>query len=385
MPWRSRSLMEERLEFVVRAIAGNEDMSSLCQAFGVSRPTGYRWVSRYRATGDVLSLKNLSSRPQSSPNRTSAELEGQVVSSRLRYGWGARKLQVMLGKSGIELPIPTIHRILKRQGLITKPEKGYSAHQRFERSASNELWQMDFKGDVPISGGRCYPLSILDDHSRYAVGLYALKRPGGVSVHSSLVKTFERHGVPAGMLMDHGTPWYSTTNGHGLTWLTVALIKQGIHLTYSGIRHPQTQGKVERFHRTLKGTIAFHGTPQTLDGWKSALSVFQEEYNNTRPHEALQMKPPSSRYHHSERQYNPNPPEWEYPQGGPVKRLNSQGCLDYRGQRLFVCEPLANELVQITELDDLALVKFHKTFIRQINLKTRKSTPLLTEKHPNQL
>jgi len=311
--------------------------------------------------------------------------EKRVVALRRRYGWGARKLQVLLDTEGVSLPVTTIHRILKRHGLITPSKKGYSATERFERASPNELWQMDFKGDVPVKGGRCYPLSILDDHSRYVLGLYALHRPGGEQVYHALAQTFACYGVPAEMLMDHGTPWYSTTNGHGLTWLSVALLKQGIRLTYSGIRHPQTQGKVERFHRTLKDSVAFHGTPQTLDGWESALLRFQDEYNTIRPHEALQMEIPVKQYRPSRQSYNPNPPEWEYPPGSIVAQLNSQGCVTYRGQRFFVCEPLANERVQITEVNGLLLVKFQRTYIRQINIKTRKSVPLMTDKHPNKL
>jgi len=385
MPWRTQSKVEVRYEFVVRALAGAESFAALCREFGVSRPTGYRWLARFQESNDVRSLEDQSSRPRTSPQQTATKHEKRVVALRRQYGWGARKLQVLLDTEGLSLPVITIHRILKRYGLITPPEKGYSATERFERSSPNELWQMDFKGDVPVTGGRCYPLSILDDHSRYALGLFALNRPNGQEVYHALIHTFERYGVPSEMLMDHGAPWYSTTNGHGLTWLSVALLKQGIQLHYSGVRHPQTQGKVERFHRTLKDSVAFHGIPQTLDGWESALLRFRKEYNTIRPHEALQMEAPVKRYQPSRRSYNPNPPEWEYPPESIVERLNSQGSVTYRGQRYFVCESLANERVQITEVNGLLLVKFQRTYIRQINLKTRKSVPLLTDKHPNQL
>ncbi len=133
--------------------------------------------------------------------------------------------------------------------------------------------------------------------------------------------------------MDHGTPWWATSSGHGLTRLSVSLIKQGIRLYWSGVGHPQTQGKVERFHRTLKHAVRHHGRPQTLSEWENALHHFLKEYNHVRPHEALQMAVPAERYHPSPKQYNPQPSQWEYLQGAIVKRLNSQGCLDYHHRR----------------------------------------------------
>ena len=142
------------------------------------------------------------------------------------------------------------------------------AMERFERAAPNELWQMDGKGEYRVSDGTCYPLSILDDHSRYAVGLYRL---AGVHGRAASIRvwcmTFERYGVPEAMLMDHGSVWWGTTNGYGLTWLSVRLIEQGIRLCYGRVHHPQTQGKVERFHRTLDEAIRHRGKPQQMAEW----------------------------------------------------------------------------------------------------------------------
>ena len=385
MPWRSTSVMQERIDFVVRASSRTESFSSVCRISGVSRPTGHRWLKRYRSSGAIESLCDRSRRPRFSPARTAEVVERKVIALRTRFGWGVRKLQLLLAEDGLRLPVITIHWILKRHGLTEQKPMGRAASTRFERSEPNELWQMDFKGDVAVKGGRCYPLTLLDDHSRYSLGVYALAHQRGDLVYRALERTFEEHGLPDELLMDHGSPWYSTSNGHGLTWLTVALLKQDIRLIYSGIRHPQTQGKIERFHRTLKHAIKHRGQPTTLSGWQDALDTFRTEYNQIRPHEALQMQPPARRYRRSRRIYNPTPPEWEYQQDSEVRRLNSQGCLDYQRQRLFVCEALAGERIQIQQLEQSLLIRYRKTYIRHINLQTRKSTPLITDKNPNKL
>ncbi len=362
MPWKVTNVMEERIKFIVRALNRDTVFSDLCKEFGVSRSTGYRWLNRYQECCNIFEVKELSRKPHRSPTKTSSEHETRVKALRLRYGWGAKKLRVILGQEGVDLPVITINRILKRQGLV-KPEICHRpALKRFERACPNELWQMDFKGDYALRSGRCYPLSILDDHSRFVVGLYALANQKGESVSSCLVDTFERYGLPEAMLMDHGTPWWSNTNGYGLTWLAVSLIKQGIRLYNSGIRHPQTQGKVERFHRTLKdsirhvGKVSNCGKPKTIPEWEKALERFSKDYNFKRPHEALAMRVPADRYKSSPWKYNPNPAEWEYPPGAIVKRLNPQGCLGYNGGRYFVCEALSKEYVQLERVESSLLV-----------------------------
>jgi hypothetical protein len=251
------------------------------------------------------------------------------------------------------------------------------ATKRFEKKQPNELWQMDFKGEYHLGNGNCYPLSILDDHSRFTVGLYGLPNQRGESVNDCLVRTFDKFGVPHAMLMDHGTPWWSSTNAQGLTWVTVKMIRQGIRIYLSGVGHPQTQGKVERFHRTLKQSVRHTGKPKTMEGWNSLLRNFREEYNHLRPHEALGMAVPASRYEPSRKFYNPNPPEWDYPEGSVVKRLNTQGCLEYDRKRYFVCEALAKENVRIEEIENRLLVSYRQMYIREIERETGKTRALL--------
>jgi transposase InsO family protein len=308
-----------------------------------------------------------------------------VIALRRQYDWGARKLQVLLRDEGICLSESTINRILKRHDMIPDWRSHRPATERFERQRPNELWQMDFKGPYRLDGGRCYPLSILDDHSRYVTGLYALSHPNTASVSRCLIQTFECYGVPDAMLMDHGIPWWGNANGHGLTRLSVALLKQDIRLYFSGIRHPQTQGKVERFHRTLGDHIRRRTQPQTPPAFQTLLDCFRKQYNTLRPHEALDMVVPEKRYRPSVRRYNPKPRPWEYPRGACVRRLNPQGCLDYDNQRLFVCEALAGEQVELKRLNTLLVVKYRRTFIREIELSTGKSVSLLTTENEHAL
>jgi len=379
MPWKSETVMDQRAEFVVRAKARDVSMSKLCKQFGVSRPTGYLWLKRYEESGSVVGLKEHSRRPHESPAKTGDELENKVVEMRREKGWGARKIQVLLARQGHELAAATIHRILIRRGLIEPDPADRHATKRFERSECNQMAQMDFKGEYQVREGKCYPLSFLDDHSRYLIGLWPLESTNTQGVQQSLKGRFQESGVPESILTDHGSPWFSTTNGHGLTRLSVWLIKQGITLKFSGIRHPQTHGKVERFHRTLKARTKHRGLPETLDEWQRWAPEFINEYNYERPHEAIGMKVPGEVYTLDNlRPYQENPSEWEYT-GGTVKRLNTQGKLYYRSQHYFVCEALASEWVRLDELERKLVVTFRHTTVREINLQTGSSIPVVLE------
>ncbi len=367
MPWARTDMGEQRVKFVVRAASGKERMTTLCREFGVSRPTGYRWRRRFEQAGSVTAIVERSRRPERSPAQTEPRKEERVVALRQEHGWGAKKLEVLLREEGTSLAVITINRILKRRGLVRRKDSHAPALQRFERSTPNELWQMDGKGEYRGGDGTCYPLSILDDHSRYAVGLYGLRAFTAEEIYPCVVRTFERYGVPEAMLMDRGSVWWGTKNGYGLTWLSVRLIEQGIRLHYGRVHHPQTQGKVERFHRTLNEAIRYRGKPQRLADWPGALEEFRRIYNEQRPHEALQMKRPAERYRVSSRSYQAKPPKWEYPSGSMVRELNGKGVLDWEGQQWFVCEALAGQRVRMEEVAGLLLVSYRHMYVREID------------------
>lgn len=378
MPWKETCVREERVRFVVEVLQGKESMSGLCRRFGVSRKTGYKWLHRYEEAGSLSGLTELSRAPRCSPRQTPAGIEARVVAIRERWGWGSRKLKRLLEREGIHLARSTIDRILEREGLFEQTSRQRPAVHRFERTRCNELVQMDFKGQYPLSnGGWCYPLSQLDDHSRYALVVAPLPSQATEQVQPVVEKSLRRFGVPESILVDHGTPWWSSTSGYGLTRLSIFLLRQGVRLVYSGLRHPQTQGKVERFHRTMSEWFKHHGTPKTLPAFTCACEEFRCEYNDLRPHEALGLDTPAEHYTPSRRAYDPSPPEWEYPLGSQVRKLSDNGCLYLTGRYYFVCHALAAERVRYERFEDRVLVTYRHMTIREIDLKTGDSRTIL--------
>lgn len=379
MPWKETDVMDERIRFVVRASRGLEKMAALCREFGISRKTGYKWLERFEEAGSLRGLREGSRRPLRSPNKTPEKVERRVEALRREYGWGSLKLQWLLECEGIHLARSTIDQILHRRGLMQATEKnGRPAMRRFERAEPNELVQMDFKGEYRLRrGGWCYPLSLLDDCSRFNLGLFALATKETAGVRQSLVEVFERYGVPESVLMDHGTPWWSPTSQHGLTQLSVWLIRQGIRLCYSSVGHPQTQGKVERFHRSLKDSLKHQGVPESLEGFSQALERLRTVYNEVRPHEALGMQPPATRYRPSPRPYVARPAPWEYAEGSTVLRVNPAGAIRYRGRHHFVCEALVERRVAVEEFAGKLLVTYRHMHVREIDLETGRTRPLV--------
>lgn len=379
MPWRTSDVKEQRMQFVIRATSGRERISVLCREFGISRPTGYLWRRRYEQSGTLTGIGERSRRPHHSPTRTGPRRERRVLALRKQTGWGAKKLCVLLAEEEIALPVRTIHRILERNGLVSEQAHG-PALGRFERSEPNQLWQMDSKGKYPLQDGECHVLSILDDHSRYVVGLHALPELSGEKASPCLVETFRRYGVPQAMLMDRGSLWWTAWNGWGLTQLSVRLIEQGIGLRYGRVCHPQTQGKVERFHRTLGTELRHRGVPARFAQWPAALAEIERNYNVQRPHEALGMQRPAERYQPSPRKYAERVKPWEYPVGSDVRRLNSQGMLTHQGQRWFTCGALAGQQVRVEPFDGKLVVSYRHMYIREVDLERRCSRALVVER-----
>jgi transposase InsO family protein len=373
MSWQEVDVRSQRIRFVVEAVQGRWSMTELCRRYGISRETGHKWVRRYRQVGNLAELDALSRRPHESPSKTSEEIEQRVVDLRTAYGWAGKKLSRMLGEEGIKVAPATVDRIIRRRGLTHERKAHYPATQRFERPHPNDLWQMDFKGHYRVQEGVCHPLSLIDDHSRFALGLTPLASQHGALVRQSLISSFEEYGVPEAILTDRGNPWFGTTNGKGLTQLSVFLICQGIKIIYCGVGHPQTQGKVERFHRSLDERLRQWKVPPRFAAYRAAFDRFRQEYNEKRPHEALGLDRPADHYQPSRRAYDPDPPPWEYPPGSEVRRLNSGGCLEIDGFKLFVSHALAGHDVRCERYDQRMLVSFRHMLIRDIDLDTGSS------------
>ena len=376
MAWNEVEMQEQRIRFAVLAERGEQTMAALCRQFDISRQTGYKWLRRYREQG-VAGVVEGSRRPRSSPGRTPDDLEQRVVEQRRnRPDWGARKLQVMLANEGVELPVITVHRILLRHGLVRKEDRARPATKRFEREQPNELWQMDFKGMPQVFGaGGLLPLSILDDHSRYLLGLRAQQQTAGEPVRQALEEIFEAVGMPERMLMDHGVPWWNM-QGAGWTRLSVWLMQQGIQLRFSGYGHPQTQGKVERMHGSMQRALLRRGWPRRQRDWQGWLDAFRAEYNDERPHESLGMATPASRWRPSARAYDPRPKSWEYAEGSWVLRVGVNGGLHLLGGRWEVSRALAGQYVALEQSGERILVRYCRTTVRELDLASGRSLPV---------
>jgi len=333
MPWKVTNAMTLKREFAALAVQKETSMAELCRRYGISRPTGYKWVQRL-GQGGLEGLAERSRRPKRSPRQTAAAVEARVVGLRRQHpAWGGRKLRRRLQDIGLQgVPAPsTITGILHRHDLIgTQEGAKHKAFQRFEHPAPNDLWQMDFKGHIAMQQGRCHPLTVLDDHSRYALGLHACANERADTVREQLTGVFRRYGLPWRMLMDNGSPW-GDDGSHPYTVFTVWLLRLGIGVSHGRPYHPQTQGKDERFHRTLAAEVLreplrdLAHSQERFDRWRTV-------YNHERPHEALGMAVPASRYQASPRAFPEVLPAIEYAPGVEVRKVQHGGRLSYRGR-----------------------------------------------------
>ena len=348
MPWGERSTVSLRREFVMLALKEGSNVRELSRRYKIQPRIGYKWVERYRSEGEA-GLEDRSRRPVNSPERTPAEIEAQVIALRLRHpAWGGRKLARRLRDQGVAgVPSPsTITAILHRNGLID-PEASAARKPvtRFERDRPNELWQMDFKGHFPTAAVRCHPLTVVDDHSRFALTVAACGDERAQTVQQRLTLAFRRYGLPDRMLMDNGAPW-GDSGLNPWTKFGAWLLRLGVGVSHGRPRHPQTQGKDERFHRTLKAEVIGRRAWRDLDECDQAFEAWRHVYNAERPHEALQLATPASRYQSSYRTFPEQLPPIEYAPGTIVRKVQINGEIYFKNRvcrvgKAFVGEPVA--------------------------------------------
>jgi transposase InsO family protein len=364
--------MSLRLEFVRFAMTASANIRSLCRRYEISPKTAYKWIDRYRE-GGIEALGDRSRRPHHSPGQTPRDTEQVILHLRKKHpAWGARKLRQRLVNQGYrDLPsISTMSAILRRHGCISIHEsKKHQPFQRFEAPEPNVLWQMDFKGYFPVLHGRCYPLTILDDHSRFSLGLVACSNQRLETVQWQLITTFRRYGLPQRILSDNGGPWGSCGND-AYTELGVWMIRLGIGLSHSRVCHPQTLGKDERFHRTLNAEVIASRSFTSLDHCQHAFDQWRAVYNFERPHEALAMAVPATRYHPSSRQYPETLLPISYGPDDIVRKVGDHGEISFHGKifkvgKAFFRHPIA---LRPTTTDGLYHVFFCHEHIASINL-----------------
>lgn len=336
MGWKETDRVSERREFVTLAEKPGTNFAALCRRFGISRKTGYKWRDRYR-DGAEDALHDRSRTPRSSPVQTSDDVERIVLEIRDAHPvWGGRKIRARMIALGHKTPpaASTITAILRRHNRI-QPEESEKRKpfERFERPEPNDLWQMDFKGEFRMENRRyCYPLTVLDDHSRYSVGLVACNGQTFATVQTQLTSVFRRYGLPKAIYVDNGNPWGSINSPGGHTRLTAWLMRLDVKTIHGRPYHPQGRGKDERFHRTLKAECLQQRHIADLPDAQKRFDPFRSMYNHDRPHEALNNAVPASRYRVSDRAFPETLPAFEYSSRFEVRRTNPVGQFRFQGR-----------------------------------------------------
>ncbi len=371
MPWNEVDLMSLRKEFVLLSQQEESNISQLCKRFDISRKTGYKWIKRYKE-GGVENLQDRSKKPNTCPHQTDKSIE-QAITENREKGWGGRKIRSRLIQLGYE-NVPsasTITAVLRRLGLLDEKESHkHKAYKRFEKDTPNELWQMDFKGDFPTLKARCYPLSILDDCTRFVPGLFSCANQQRETVQDSLESVFRMYGMPRAMLMDNGSPWGGCKTCE-YTRLTIWLIRLGIRVYHGRPYHPQTQGKVERFHRTFKQELLIRESFVDLEYCQRRFDEWRYEYNFERPHEALDMDVPANHYTSSPFVYPGSLPDIEYAPGSIIRKVQQGGRVAYRGEDYRVSRALVGCPVALKPAmtDGMMDVYFCRQKIKTLDLR----------------
>jgi transposase InsO family protein len=372
MPMQEKRLMELRQEFVLLATQEGANVRELCRRYGISPTTGYRYLARWRAAG-VAGLADGSRRPHTSPRLTEPAVEAAVVALRDAHpAWGGRKLHHALARQGVVQPVPapsTMTAILRRHGRLDPPARPVHAWQRFEHPAPNALWQIDFMGQPDLPLGKVHPLTVLDDHSRFALVVAACRQETAEVVRVHLSWAFGCYGLPRRILVDNGAPW-GTAGAGGLTALEAWWLGLGIAVTHGRIYHPQTQGKLERLHRTMWAEVPGIRDLPELATAQARFDAWRTVYNCQRPHEALGYAVPAERYRPSPRPFPKTPPPIVYSPDDAVRQVSHPGRISFRGREVFIGHGLIGQPVAVrpTREDGIFTVWYCQRQVATIDL-----------------
>lgn len=374
MPWNQTAPMTERSRFVALHQEGCYSMTELCDRFGISRKTGYKWLGRFAETG-LSGLADQSRAPHACPHRTPKSIETALVRAREAHPhWGPKKLVAYLARKQPELALPAISTagdILDRHGLVkARPRRAKPVHPgntSLKVDAPNQVWIADFKGQFLTGNGEwCYPLTVTDAHSRFLLACQALPSTQSAGAQPVFSRLFAEYGLPVAMRTDNGTPFASTALA-GLSRLNLYWIKLGIRHQRIDPGHPEQNGRHERMHKTLKAETT--RPPQyNLSLQQGRFADFQLEYNEERPHEALAQEPPRSHYTASERPLPLRAPAPEYPGHLLTRRVSSGGTISFGAKPLFLTEVLAGERIGLEEIaDGLWSLYFYDVLVGRFN------------------
>lgn len=374
MPWKEKTVEQTREQFVQEVMSGELSFSAVCRKYGIERATGYKWRDRYTQGEPMSDRSHCAFR---TPNKTNAEMEHKILEQREKHpSWGPRKIKRRLENlQEVNVPAPsTISDILKRNGCIDPKESPkHRAFQRFEREQPNELWQVDFKGDFRMKDEtRCHPLTMIDDHSRFALALDAKTNQKLEGVKDSFIEVFRKYGMPQSILSDNGNPW-GNAQCIGYTAFEVWLMHLDILPVHGRKLHPQTQGKDERFNQTVKRELIACVDIENICHAQVVFDPWRRMYNEERPHEALNLDVPALHYKPSERNYPERLPDMEYEEGWKVQRVNSAGYVSLDGRKHFLSEAFAGYLIALmpSTKSDTIKIRFGNYVVARYSISER--------------
>ena len=319
-------------------------------------------------------VRDRSRRPSRSPGKTCGKVEKAVLEVRHKHpAWGGRKIrQVLLDRHFPSPPAAsTISEILHRHNCISEEESAkHKAFTRFERNSPNELWQVDFKGNFALTTGvACHPLTVLDDHSRYSLGILACDNQRRVTVMDHVRTVFQRYGIPKAIYVDNGNPWGTPFSDARHTRFSVWLMRHDIEVIHGKPYHPEGRGKLERFHRTFKLEVLQGRSFTSLANAQSAFDPWRSVYNHERPHEALDLGVPASKYRVSARCFHELTTAYEYSSHFAVRKTDQKGKISLHSQSYYISEAFGGEYLGLspTATDGQWDVRYCRHLIGHLN------------------
>jgi putative transposase len=358
MPWKKVLPMEEKMAFILKVKAGERSFKALCQSFGISRRTGYKWWGRYQEAG-MEGLGERSHRPQGCPHASDPVWIERVVALRLRHpNWGPRKLRVKLAERHGADALPaasTLGHQLRQRGLV-RPRRRRAYRPVIWRGPltradrPNRVWAVDFKGWFRTGDGvRCDPLTMSDLFSRYVLCCQVVDHQSYEAVRPVFERVFSQYGLPQIIRVDNGSPFASTGAG-GLSRLSVWWLTLGVEPEFIAPGHPEQNGVHERMHRTLKADTT-RPPAANREAQQERFEKWRQEFNQERPHEALNQQAPGRHYKLSSRVYGRGTKPFIYPLDYGIRRVRSNGEIRWRGNKRYVSESLVGQMVGLRELE----------------------------------
>ena len=358
MPWRETSPMDQRTRFIADHLRETHTITELCDQYGVSRKTGYKWIDRYLRLGPA-GLDDHSRRPHRAHNQTADEIVAAILEARQRHpAWGGKKLRALLQRRHPRWTLPgrsTVCDILRRHGLVpTRRQRrrlGHPGKPTTIMGAPNAVWCADYKGQFKTGDGRyCYPLTVTDGFSRYLLGCQGLGSTAAAEAQPVFTRLFNEYGLPLRIRTDNGVPFATTTLAR-LSKLSAWWVRLGILPEFIEPGRPDQNGRHERMHRTLKAATT-RPAAGSLGAQQRRFNAFREEFNHVRPHEALAQQTPATCYHPSPRPMPDRLAPLEYPDRFEVRYVSANGGIRWNHRWVNVSTVCVGEYVGLEEIDD---------------------------------